>query len=643
MQKLSLTNLTAIEILEQLNSTDETQNIEAKLCQNYLGSSILESISAFCNTPDLGGGYILLGVSNTGNLFGGYSALGINNPDKIQNDLIGVCRTSFNIPIYPAISCETIDDKSVILVKIDEVDELKKPVYIKSKHLPEGAFLRVGSGDVKCNSDDLRIFYNSHNTASYDESIIHDSTLDDLDQNAIKEYREELKAAKRDPDLLEASDTFLLRSISAIKKDQNGTYRLTVAGLMLFGSGEALRRLFPMTRIDYTKIDGKEWVQDPENRFENQYRLRGIMHSIKWALSVIMADIPKAFYLPKGQAQREEIPLLPEKAVREAIVNALMHRDYRVHGPTQIIRYSNRLEIRNPGYSLVNEDFLGGPNSQSRNPKIAAILHETRYAETKGSGIPTMRKKMEESKLLPPAFESDRNENQFSAIFLFHQYWNNSEDEKWLAHFSHLELNEEDHLALKFVREMGVITNNDYRTLNKVDTLTASQRLVYLRNCSLLEKRGKTAKTYYLPTNYLLNPADFPSENPVISEELVSMSEELVSMSEELISKSEELIKILNLKSSNSISSPEIIQITKKILKLGPKSNPQEVTDTIINLCRITPFSAAELAEILNKNPAHLRNYYLKTLIETGKLYLLYPGKNHPHQKYTTQLPQDAE
>ena len=75
------------------------------------------------------------------------------------------------------------------------------------------------------------------------------------------------------------------------------------------------------------------------------------------------------------------------RVIREALVNAMMHRSYRSHGPVQIIRYANRLEIRNPGFSLKSPEHLGEPGSQPRNPRIAAVLHETRFAETKGNRL----------------------------------------------------------------------------------------------------------------------------------------------------------------------------------------------------------------------------------------------------------------
>jgi ATP-dependent DNA helicase RecG len=85
-------------------------------------------------------------------------------------------------------------------------------------------------------------------------------------------------------------------------------------------------------------------------------------------------------------------PIVPRKIIREALANAAMHRNYQLHSPTQIIRYSNRLEFRNVGYSLKEPSQLGMPGSRLRNPTIAAVLHDLHLAEAKGTGIRAMRR-----------------------------------------------------------------------------------------------------------------------------------------------------------------------------------------------------------------------------------------------------------
>ena len=186
----------------------------------------------------------------------------------------------------------------------------------------------------------------------------------------------------------------------------------------------------------------------------------------------------------------------------KALVNALMHRSYRSHSPVQIIRYANRLEIRNPGFSLKSPEHLGEPGSEPRNPRIAAVLHETRFAETKGSGIRVMRDTMEQAGLTPPLFESDRGNDQFVARYFFHHFLG-TDDVAWLAQFKDAQLSPDEAKALIVVREAGAIDNAAYRALSKVDTLAASAALRRLRDAGLLVQKGRGSATYYVPTERL--------------------------------------------------------------------------------------------------------------------------------------------
>lgn len=204
-------------------------------------------------------------------------------------------------------------------------------------------------------------------------------------------------------------------------------------------------------------------------------------------------DIPKSFKLEEGNPQRTDQPLIPERVIREAVVNAVAHRSYHLKTPIQII-YSNRLELKNAGYSLKSAERFNQPGSALRNPHIAEILHETRFAETKGSGIRVMRQKMTEMWLAEPTFISLRD-NEFKAIFLFNHFLS-EEDWRWLSLSSDLSLDNDQMRALIFIREMGAIDNSSYRNLSHVDTLAASVSLRKLKDDGLLSAKGSGSRTY---------------------------------------------------------------------------------------------------------------------------------------------------
>src|SRR5262249_37204432 len=148
--------------------------------------------------------------------------------------------------------------------------------------------------------------------------------------------------------LLAYGDEDLLHALGALVRPEGGQPCLTLAGLLLFGSPLALRRLLPMTRVDYIRVDGREWVPDPDKRYQAVEKLGPLLLIVPALIAQVLEDIPKAFTLAEQEVHRRDVPLVPLKVIREAVVNALMHRDYRQHGPVQIIRYTNRVEIVNP-------------------------------------------------------------------------------------------------------------------------------------------------------------------------------------------------------------------------------------------------------------------------------------------------------
>ncbi len=498
------------DLWKRLNESDETVEIEAKTAQQ-IGSSLQETISALSNEPGRSGGYLLLGVRRVEpSLFGDgqYDIVGVADPDKIQSDLATMCRSAFNVVVRPQLQVHTTSSgKNVVAAFVPEAQPHEKPVYIAAKGLPKGAFRRIGSTDQHCTDDDVQALYQSRSHRSFDESIMTDCSIDDLDPLALAEYRRNRAETNPGAPEIGYSDEDLLLSLCAASPLADHLVP-TIAGLLLFGKRRSLRRHFPMTRIDYIRVSGREWVRDPDHRFDTVELLDPLLLSIPRVINTILDDIPAAFTLPTGSSRRKDVPLIPRTAIREAVVNALMHRSYRHKSAVQIIRYANRLEIRNPGHSLVPDERLGEPGSVTRNEKIAAVLHETRYAETKGSGVRAMREAMSKQNLSPPTFESDREKDNFVVTFLFHHFLN-SDDVQWLGHFADLQLSEEEQKALVFAREISAINNSAYRDLNRVETLAASGHLRKLRDHGLLEQKGRGSQTYYVPTERMLTPQRF--------------------------------------------------------------------------------------------------------------------------------------
>lgn len=619
--------MNALELLESLNLLDEHERIEAKRA-GEVGKSVLETVCAFANEPGLGGGWIVLGaVREDLALFPSYEVEGIANPDKTTTDLATQCREVFNVPIRVDISTEHIHDKNVVIVFVPEAQPQDKPVFFKAQGLPKGALRRIGSTDQRCTEDDMAVFYQGRQQESFDASVVQDATLEDISKEAIADYRQSRAEVNPDAEELRWSDNDLLQALGCLRTTNgNAQLKPTVAGLILFGTPQALRRCFPMTRVDYIRVPGREWVPDPDRRFDTIELRDPLFRLIRRAQAAVLDDLPKGFGLGEGELQRQEKPVIPLRVIREALVNALMHRSYRSHSPVQIIRYANRLEIRNPGFSLKSPEHLGDPGSQPRNPKIAAVLHETRFAETKGSGIRVMRESMELAGLTPPLFESDRSNDQFVARYLFHHFLG-AEDIAWLARFKDMHLSDDDAKALVFVREAGAIDNATYRELNKVDPLTASGALRKLRDSNLLTQKGRGSATYYIPTDRLR------IQNGTLSSNLGSLSSELDDLSSDLEGLSSEFP--VEDKERRALLAGLPGDLAERVGALGQRKPPEAVRAVVLDLCRLRHWRAEELASLLRRNPEYVKQNYLRPLLKEGNLAMTNPDEpNDPQQAY---------
>lgn len=336
--------------------------------------------------------------------------------------------------------------------------------------------------------------------------------------------------------------------------------------------------------------------------------------------------------------QRQDIPLLPQRVVREMVVNALMHRDYHLHEPIQIIRYSNRIEISNPGFSLKPEDELGEARSRLRNPVLASVMYDLSFAETKGTGVRVMRRLLKEAGLSAPLFTSRRGADTFRGTFLFHHFLSD-EDLHWLEQFKALELSDEQKMALLFAREQGAIDNAAFRDINVSDTLTASQQLVKLRQLDLLRKGGRGSATYYLPgpafpdmfrKQKVGQPNDGePQDVDHLGQDVDHLVQDVDHLGEH---KDQPTTDIERLKAYLPSALAQALPGERR------KPGRQEARKRLLQLCKYHPFTAEQLAILMGgRKKRHLVSTYLAPLVSEKLLELTYPDvKNHPRQAYRT-------
>lgn len=630
------------ELLDRLNRRDECSRIEAK-AGSKLGKSCMETVGAFANTPGIGVGYIVFGIERDDEAeVPFYKVSGVQSPDSLQNDLVSQCRTTFNEPVRVNVRVESKDDKSIVVAEVFEASKHHKPIYFRSKGVPKGVLLRVGSSDQRVTDEELAQLYRERDVEAFDETAVRGTRADqDISATALDLYRQVRSAVGTPPSV----DRELLYSLYCLR-DNREDAPLTVAGLLLFGTGTALRRQMPAARIDYIRVEGRRWNPQAKDRYTTVEIREPLLLAVQRLVNLILEDIPKRFFLPEGQIFREEIPLIPKAVLREAIVNAVMHRCYRTKRPIQVIRYSGRIEIENPGYSLKPLEDLGRPGSVIRNEKIAAVLHETNLAETKGTGIRAMRDSMLTANLTAPVLHSDRDANLFRAIFFVVNFLQDT-DIKWLGRYSQHALSQDEARVLVIARELGKVNNADVRAVCGLDTLAASRLLTGLRDSGLLEQRARGPATHYILSEELIEAwnQSLPegSDRTLATAsfeqlELGSNDLNLGSKVENLGSSERDLgSKDLDLGSKGELaaSAPGTLDSSDfAIGTLGKRASLEKWEKALSRLLASGPMTRAELSHATGRTERQLRSI-LSKMVALGLIQpTLADNPNSPHQAY---------
>ena len=581
-------------LLYRLGLIGESAQVECKESAWQLPRSVWETVSAFSNTA---GGTLLLGVAQQADQF---VVTGLVDAPKIQHDLAAGLHDVMNVPIpaqvEPLIVPVAGEERVILRIYVPEALSYQKPIYIRSAGLDKGCYKRIAGEDMPCTEDDLARFFQARSLISPDMTPVPMARRDELDPAQLRAFRRLLDTQDHTNPVLTYDDDDLLRAYGALIQPEGQIEPApTVAGVLMFGTAPLIHRCFPAFRVDLLDIEGTEWVAAPTNRGAGRSFQGPLLDVVRDVLGVLRKEVPERFALHPVNAQRVADPM--HVALREAVHNALMHQDYRIHRPTQIRRFADRLEIENPGASLRDPDRLGEPGSELRNPRVAQMFYEIGWAEQKGTGIRAMQRAMDDLGLTPPTFESDPQDRSFRVTFYRHHFMDQS-DLAWLERFSDLGLSTEEQKALVYAHKTGRVDNAAYRSLNHTDTLTASRALTGLEGLGLLQRseQRRGPGVYYTLAREV---PEAPQVTPEITPEVT------------LKSKTELL----------------------RLLAEGKRLSRDEIARVILFLCAERPRTARELASALHRSAEYVRNSYLSPLVREGRLQLT-GAPNDPNVAY---------
>lgn len=317
--------------------------------------------------------------------------------------------------------------------------------------------------------------------AVFDMSSCEEVAYNDIDKEKVKWFLRIAKGERNYPlnETTPAEDAFV--HLNLLK---NG--KLTNAAVLLFGKDP--QKFHIQAEVKCLHFHGTE-VEKP---FETYHVYKGnVFDQVDSALGFVLDRLKRPVIPEPGKATTKRPFEIPEFVIREGIVNAIAHRDYYSSAAVQIMVFIDRIEVWNPGKlpPQLTIDALKKPHpSFPHNPLICESLYLAKYAEKAGSGTVEMIKQLKENGLLEPEFIQKMG--RFVTVI-----WRDIFTESYLAR---LGLNERQLKAVKYVKEKGKITNEEYQKLNRVKRRLVSYDLTALAKKGVIERIGKVGKgTHY--------------------------------------------------------------------------------------------------------------------------------------------------
>ena len=378
----------------------ESQTLELKSAKRGCPKRLYDTISGFSNQDD--GGVIIFGIDEENN----YEESGVYDAQDIQKKINAQCLQMEPV-VRPVFTVLEKNEKYFVAAEIPGMDLSDRPCYYRGQGRIKGSFVRVGDSDEPMTEYEIYSYEAFRKKYQDDIREIFRASMNMINQENLKNYILKLKEGKPNLSHLSDEDIYELMCIT-----KNG--KITLSTALLFGYYP--QAYFPQLCITAVVVPGTEIgdLGKMGERFLDNKRIEGsISEMAEEAISFVRKNMRTKTIVDRDTGKRKDHTDYPVTAVREAILNALVHRDYSIHTegmPIQLRMFEDRMEIINPGgiYGRIRIDQLGKMQPDTRNPVLATALEVLGVTENSYSGIPTIRKAMNEYGLPEPMFQEER-------------------------------------------------------------------------------------------------------------------------------------------------------------------------------------------------------------------------------------------
>ena len=657
-----------IQSAQDLSILRESEEVEFKAAvgknrQGELPSSFWHSYSAMANTN---GGYIFLGVEEKD---GQFRLAGLLTTEHLRKQIADAAnsrqKTSINLFSNDSFRDFHIDGYTVLCVQVPRAKREQRPVYLNGNPLGN-SYRRMHEADQRMTDEEIKRHLAEQLDDVRDSKLLPGFDFRCLSAETLRIYRQMYSNRKPTHPWNELDDQTFLTQIGGARRDrETDVVSLTVAGLLMFGTHPVIQEVFPNYILDYREYHGNEIQTRWSDRFTLDGSWSGNLFDFQRRVyHRLVADLKTPFQL-NGDIRIDDTPV--HVALREALVNTLVHADYSDRASVLIIKRPDRFGFRNPGLMRVSwEMAMRGGESDCRNRILHQMFRYVGLGEQAGSGIPKILDGWRKTHWRPPSlYEKTEPYNQTIMTFWMIDIFPTGTVEVLQRVFhgkggkvDYKRLDHPSQVALALAYSEGMVSHERLKQLTDKHSADLSQTLYQLVENQILRKTGKSRGAVYhlvgLPPP--LNPDDvFGLE--ANSTNLEQSSTNLGRNSTNLEQNS------TNLERENStnivrdvdgciISEHLPFPIVDKFDELSDNLRqkleylaadarkkgriPQEEMEKIlIAVCSHRYMSLATLTQLLDRSSSTLRGVYLSRMVKEKKLQLAFPAKpNDPRQAY---------
>lgn len=389
-------------VFKTVHQKAETQTLELKAAHVDCPKRLYDTLSSFSNQDS--GGILLFGVDETKS----FEVVGVYDLQSLQKKVTEQCN-QMEPPVRAVFTVAEMDGRPVCSAEIPAIDLSERPCYYKGAGRVKGSYIRVGDADLPMTDYELYSYEAFRKHLYDDERPIERASLKVLNQDVLQRYVLEKRIDRPGFGKLSEPEQYELLNIT-----RNGTPTLAaVLNFAIYPQG-----YLPQLSITAIVVPGTEIgsLAEDSARFLDNKRIEGtIAEMVEEALAFCKRNMKTRTVIAPDTGLRTDRTEYPINALREIILNALIHRDYSLYTegtPVQLDFFSDRVEVHSPGclYGRATIEQLGHSRPDLRNPALAVMAETLTDSENRYSGIPTIRREMEAYGLPAPVFENRRDE-----------------------------------------------------------------------------------------------------------------------------------------------------------------------------------------------------------------------------------------